>query len=281
MGFREWEESTQFGSPLDFYKFEMGSTIWRFIGADTPMAIHDIPIGDSPYVFGGPITRTAADMSQEDTAGAIVVTVDRANAIAQLGIAYAPPTKVAVTIFQIHRADFDPFLDNDPEQSVVFAGEVSGWSFEGSQVRLTCVPSSQALGRLIPVLRYQSQCNWALFGTGCGLSAAAFKVTAVLDAVAGVTLTDSQFATKPDGWFINGWVQRSTGERRFIVDHVGSVVTLMNPFPADLVAGESVDAFAGCDRTEAVCAAKFANLVNHMGWARIPSRNPHGGGAIA
>lgn len=168
-----------------------------------------------------------------------------------------------------------------PEVIIEFVGEITGWSFEGSQVALTCAPISQGLGRLIPMLRYQSQCNWALFSPGCTLDPDDFKVTATLDTVDGVTLTDTTFAGKPDGWFTNGWVQRSNGERRFIVNHAGDTLTLMNRFPTDLVAGETVDAFAGCQRTEAECATKFNNLANHLGFARIPSRNPHGGGSIA
>ena len=56
-----------------------------------------------------------------------------------------------------------------------------------------------------------------------------------------------------------------------------NTITLMNPFSSSLAPGEVVNAYPGCQRSEAICVSKYDNILNHMGWARIPTRNPFSG----
>ncbi len=76
-----------------------------------------------------------------------------------------------------------------------------------------------------------------------------------------------------DATYRGGFILWS-GQRRFIVEKVGQDVTLMSPF-IGLTVGQTVKAYAGCDGTETVCAQRFANLDKHLGFARVPYRNPH------
>ena len=68
----------------------------------------------------------------------------------------------------------------------------------------------------------------------------------------------------------------TTGETRFIVDHQGDTVSLISPIPG-LSSLDQVWAYWGCDHLEATCQNKFSNLVNHLGWSRLPGRNPFSG----
>ena len=77
----------------------------------------------------------------------------------------------------------------------------------------------------------------------------------------------------PNQWFRGGRLESADGEARFIADHVGNTVTLISPLPG-LASLDLAWAYWGCDHLEATCRDKFANLVNHLGWSRLPGRNP-------
>jgi uncharacterized phage protein (TIGR02218 family) len=77
----------------------------------------------------------------------------------------------------------------------------------------------------------------------------------------------------PDEFFKGGEIVRtSDGERRLIVQQIGTLLTLNFPFK-DMDVGDSVEVFAGCDRTVETCKAKFSNVVNFGGHPLIPPIN--------
>lgn len=265
LGFTSFEPAQGLGIvgiPVECYRFVVGATEYRWTSAD-----REITLASGVYTKEV-ISRDAVDFSQEDTAQNMAVFVSRENAIAQLFKAYNPTQPVNVTVIKRHRS-------GDPDEAVQFVGKVISCAFEEARAVLTCAPISHAFKRRVPSLAYQSPCNWNLYGPGCGVAKASFKISGTVLAVTGRTIQAAIFATKPDGWLSNGWVELANGERRFVVAHVGDVVTVASPF-ATIAAGAAIDGFAGCDRTEATCAAKFNNLVNHLGFPRIPTRNPYG-----
>jgi hypothetical protein len=84
------------------------------------------------------------------------------------------------------------------------------------------------------------------------------------------------FALRPDQWYQGGRLESATGETRFVVDHQGDTVTLISPLPG-VSSLDDVWAYWGCDHLEATCRDKFGNLTNHLGWSRLPGRNPFSG----
>jgi hypothetical protein len=52
----------------------------------------------------------------------------------------------------------------------------------------------------------------------------------------------------------------------------GDVLTLILPFSVDMV-GKVVTVYAGCDRSIAMCVAKFDNLNNFRGCPYVPTKN--------
>lgn len=257
------------GFPTEFFKFVVGSTIYRYTSGDIAIALTTADVGTyMPTV----VERDAIDYSQEDTAQNVTVRLLRSDPVAQMFIAYSPVAPVAVTIIRKHRSQ--------TEEMVIFVGKVVAASFDGPEASLVCAPISEVFRRQVPGIIFQSQCNWALYGAGCGVAKASFKDSGTLAAVAGTTLTAAVFATRADGWFNNGWIELANGDRRFVINHVGGQVALQSAFPPTLVAGAAIDAYAGCDRSEATCAAKFNNLVRHLGFPRIPTRNPYDGSLV-
>lgn len=257
------------GIPVECYKFVQGATSYRYTSADQTIALAQVDVGSYPPEA---ITRGELDFSQEDTAQNLTVTVSKSNAVAQLFRAGVPSGKVAAFIYRKHRSD--------PEEKVLFVGNVVACEFDGMQANLTCAPLANIFMRKVPRVVYQSQCNWALYGAGCEVVKASFKTTGTVLSIDGAAISAAAWAGQPDGWFTNGWAEiAATGERRFIVNHVGSTLYLMNAF-SSLSVGASIDAYAGCDRTETACDTKFSNLVKHLGFKRIPTRNPYAGGSL-
>ncbi|HZC32200.1 MAG TPA: phage BR0599 family protein [Candidatus Bathyarchaeia archaeon] len=268
--FASAEYSTASAAPLECYKFFDGTTTYRYTSADLSVTLSVV---DSGTYTPKAIERDSIDFSQEDTSQAIAVRLPRTDPLAGLFIAYNPVNPVAVTIYRKHR--------NTAEEVTIFVGRIVTVTFDGPQASLTCAPISEVFRRRVPSLVYQSQCNWALYGSGCGIAKASFKDSGTVLSVSGPTLRAAVFATRPDGWYENGWAELANGDKRFIIRHVGDTITLQSPFPNGSVGtGSAIDGYAGCDRSEATCAAKFSNLNRHLGFPRIPSRNPYEGSIL-
>jgi len=167
------------------------------------------------------------------------------------------------------------YEDVAPEEaSVIFIGQVKNVAFSGNNATATCVGFEHYLQQRIPKYRFQLGCNNDLYDDFCGLSKAAWSVNATVSAVDsdGVVLTSSSFATKEDGWFTRGFL--TWGDyHRMIVDHVGSNITIRFHMPS-FTSGQSITAYAGCDRQLHTCVEKFDNMLNFFGHPWIPIDNP-------
>lgn len=259
MSYASRETSRFSGEPFELYWFSVFGQDWRHTSGDTPRT----HLGQT-YT---PLTihRSAIDQNQELGSGSIKVTIPRDSSLAGQFLSYLPVSPMALTIYRGHDGE------SDGETVTNFTGRVASAVF-GEFCELTVVPSQYVLKRRVPTLRQQSQCNWALFGPGCGVDSTAFRVTGVVSNVNGGVVTATVFGTKPSGYFKAGYLEFD-GARRMIVDHDGNEVTLLTAM-AGLTAGATVTAYAGCQRTESDCLNKFNNLANHLGFARIPTRNP-------
>lgn len=263
------QEKSRYGAkPVELYRFAVGATpVYRWTSADEPIV--SSADGGSQTYTPQPITRGAIDLSQEDDAGSVDVSVDIANPIAQAMLVEGPASPVSLTVYRLHYGD--------GETAPIFGGRVVGAVFEAGSCVLKCQPLNVSLKQPIPRHTFQSQCNWATYGVGCGLNKASFKDSGTVMTFAGYFVRAAVFATRADGWFTGGWMELADGSRRYIIGHVGTTVTLRSPFPS-LAVGQSFDAYAGDDRTEETCLNKFNNLANHLGFKRIPVKNPYSEG---
>lgn len=259
------ERSRYSGNPVECYRFQADLSIWRFTSADERVPINVLPDGLQMYE-PEPIRRGEIRFSQEESSGGFEVTVPRWNPVAALFIASPPSTAITLTVYRTH-------LD-DGQVIPAWIGTVISAVFDGSEARLECRPVLGALKRTIPRIVAQRTCNWPLYSPGCGINKAAFMDLATVSGIAGAVVTAAIFSSHADGWYDTGWLERADKTRRYVLTHLGNSVTLQTPF-VGLAVGEIIQAFAGCLRTEAVCTAKFNNIVNFLGFERLPSRNPY------
>ena len=137
---------------------------------------------------------------------------------------------------------------------------------------------NQPLGRV-----HARLCHRRLGDAGCGvdLSDPAFRASASVTGIAGLTLTVAGLDGFASRWFDRGALTWETGANAGLVQPVrahrveGGAVTLalwqappLAPGPGD---GATVQ--AGCDKSAETCRGKFSNLLNFGGFPHMPGED--------
>jgi uncharacterized phage protein (TIGR02218 family) len=260
MTFDARETSQYGGQPLEGYRFVQGEDVWLFTSADREVTF---PIG---RFLMETISRGEIKQSQEDSASTLEVTLPVGNPVAALFIGEVPSSPVWLTQFRAHRGD-------ETEAIAVFSGKVSRVSFAGSEATLTAVSIASGLLRVVPLLQMQTPCNHVLYSAECGANPTTSRDVITVTTVEGREVASADFALRADGWFNGGRLENAVGDMRFIVEHIGDTVKLLSPLPG-LVSLDECLAYWGCPHLEDVCESKFNRLVAHLGWSRIPGKNP-------
>jgi uncharacterized phage protein (TIGR02218 family) len=165
------------------------------------------------------------------------------------------------------------FRDDLTEAQVIFFGQITKVNIKGKASDVECLGFEYYLKQRIPILKYQVQCNWKLFSDQCGVSQGSHTVNAAVTVSSDkLTLTSASFAAKADHYFTWGYLEWNN-YRRLITYHKGSVIKLRYKI-STLTTGETVTAYAGCDRSIQTCHSKFANHLNFGGFPHIPEKNP-------
>lgn len=274
MNYATSETSRYAAAPVELFRFDYGLSSYCYTSAD-----RDQPHQGQLYK-AAPLSRGQVDQSQEDQAGSLEVSIPRESPVAALFIDYLPVTPVSLTVYRLHRGGTDTIS--------LFRGTVTAATFSENECKLRCAANSDVTGRMIPIAVYQSQCNHVLFSTsrsydlaggnraqslGCNVSRDDHRATAAITAAQGVTLTVPALDSFPSGHFTYGYVERASGEVRWITAHNGDTITLNYPL-RDLAPGERVSVFPGCDGSENTCRSKFNNTINFGGFTRLPQKNP-------
>ena len=219
----------------------------------------------APYVFQGltfipeaitrsEVTRTIGELSSD-----VTVEAGDTNPFALQMLAGLSARPVDVLIQRVQRGA--------TSADTVFTGKATSVSLDGPKAAINCVPrGAVASKRKIPWLTYQSGCNWQLFSAGCTLnrdSSLLGPYTLAASAFVGSVMTIT--GDHENGDLSNGYVERvADGDRRFIEQNVGEVLTLQGSFQ-NIVDGEQWKVYPGCRRTEADCTGRYNNLVHFLG----------------
>ncbi len=263
------ETSAQSARPVELYEFLSGATPYRYTSADG-----DISYGGNTYT-AVPISRGAVEATSETARLALEITCARDLPVLALFALMPPDQVVAVTLRRLHAGD--------GEAITMWMGRVLNVTLNNASAEIHCESVYTSLKRVGLRRLYQIGCPHVVYGPGCGLDRAAFKVVRTVSVVTAATVTVNTLAGYADGHFAGGYLEweSATGifERRAIRGQSGAVLTLSFLLPG-LAAGASANLYPGCDHTLATCAAKFANRLNYGGMPYFPSKNPFGGTAI-
>lgn len=259
MPYTTLETSRDDGAPVELYRFVRGADRWTWTSGDVAV----VYLGETytPTV----LQRDEPDQDQQ-RAGPLTLTVPRDNAVAQLFRVFVPPATMGLTVYRAHRDDLADVIP-------LWQGRVRAVEWRGSEARIQAEPLDAMLDRQALRRAYGLNCQHMLYDLRCKIGAEAFRVSGPLSSLSGTNLTAAIFATQPNGWWVSGYVRVALQDYRMVIAHTGDTVEVLSAFE-DLAAGDVIEAFAGCDRTLAVCRSKFANAGNHGGFPWIPLENP-------
>jgi len=260
MVFDTTEKSVESGQPIEVYTLTLGSTVYRWTGAEDTQS------------FGGntftpiEIYRSSIVQGQEDRDGTMELEVPSSNSFVQSYIDIPPSDPASVEIVKFHRGDAS-------SSASIWKGKVQSVSFseQNEKAKIICRPDLGTTSRPIPRLTFQVQCNHFLYDNQCQVAEGSFKHTDIVSAVSnsGKVLTVDNLSSNGSDWAIAGHVVFGS-DKRLILNQSGNDITLNTPFRTS-PNGATVDVQAGCDHTAATCKSKFSNLVNFGGFPFIPN----------
>lgn len=267
--------------PKELYRFTEGSQVWTFTSSDAD----EIYSGETYHSIT--IGRDECEQKNELSKANINVTVSLDNEMGRRWVKSILDIAVGLTIFSkdVESGDI----------SVIWKGRLASVKPDVSSIKLVFESVFTSLRR--PGLRgkYQRSCPHVLYGRGCNLNKDDFAVNGPITAINGVKVTAPAAALQPDGFYNAGMIEGPDGALRFVVQHVGTQLTLIRPLDSlgeglvnsgygygyGLAYGQfTANIYPGCDRTKETCSSKFANLNNYGGFPFIPLDNPMAGSSI-
>lgn len=157
----------------------------------------------------------------------------------------------------------------------MFAGEPAEVDVADITVSITLRDFRERLSTQTPTGVFQAGCRHTLFDPGCTLDAADFAVAATC--IGGTTqavLKSMVAAPAGSATYTLGRIVmtsgRNDGFQRTVRHWEAGSFSLLNPLPFEVAAGDTFDAYPGCDKRQATCTA-FANLSNYGGESFIPA----------
>lgn len=266
MSYDAFETSAALGRPVDIFTFARGAQEWFYTSAD-----RDVTVAGDDYLSVA-IIRPSISQGGEINRAGLKLIVARDFPIAQLFRAGIPSETITLRIRQYH--------DGDGSVVAVWGGRVVNVARVGELAEIICEPIYTSVRSTGLRRRYQKGCPHVLYGTSCGVLPASFDLAGAVDALSGLTVTATEFGTEADGHWEGGYIEYAPEagviERRFIMGHTGTSVTLMTQ-PLGLAVSDAITIFPGCDHTlGAGGCGKFSNTDNYGGMPDIPTKNPYG-----
>lgn len=179
-------------------------------------------------------------------------------------VPFAPQRRMFLEITEVR-------LD-DGVGRLIFSGEVRSVEAKGRKLTANVVTRLDVANRKFPRLVIGRTCSAQLGDAACTINLNSFKVTGPITGINRADITLPAAVGKPANWFAGGHCVLTGGatgrEVRQIVASQGSSLSLNAPFAAAQV-GNTLSAFAGCDRRPDTCTGKFNNFVNFQGHPKI------------
>ncbi len=158
-----------------------------------------------------------------------------------------------------------------------FSGTLAVKSTAGGVIKAEVLAEINLLDQPMPRDVFQPQCKNTVFDAQCGLSRAAWQVSATVSVVATGSAAQAQFTTalaQAAAYFDQGVVQFTTGanagEKRTVKAFAGGVFAFALPWPQAIAVGDQLVVVPGCSRSLSACTTKFANRLRFRGEPFIP-----------
>jgi len=135
---------------------------------------------------------------------------------------------------------------------------------------------NQSVGKV-----YQSACQRTLGDAGCTKSLPALTVSGTITDVTSASVFRDSARSEAADWFGAGTIQFTSGQnaglkpmeiRSYAAD---GTITLFDPTYYVPVIGDAYTLIPGCRKREADCRDKYGNIINFLGFTRIPTTSTY------
>lgn len=268
MSFQSSDVSVRNGAPVEFYKFtgELGD---YFYTNDNVERVYN---GDT-YLPEN-IARTAIELSSVlDSIVTVDINLPIINRLAMLYNFTKLPTFLDCEIFRWHRGTS---LATDVKR--IWSGKSVGFSAVDNTATISTQSLLQAnLSASTNQVICQSQCNHRLYDSRCKVNPDDFKWTATVSLIRGTKIFVDNTHNEAHNLKLGKIVIDRTGENRIIYDNISTTIFVTYEF-IDIVPGDTVTIFAGCDKAYSTCLNNFNNIPNFGGFKWLPIDNPYKNG---
>lgn len=180
------------------------------------------------------------------------ISVSHRNPIIRAHREFPPPGDIDVTVWRQNEVDGEVFQ--------IWSGVVVETPINDSTGIIRCqhvaelVSGSEGLNEkwapTCPFMTYQFPCPAQIANHSTSITVTDIDTENFTVEVTGIT--------QVDGWFRAGVFSCGNGDKRFILDHTGDVLTLIQNFPASsLRVGDTATLIDGDDHLHETCAVKF------------------------
>jgi uncharacterized phage protein (TIGR02218 family) len=259
----------------DLYTFTLsGGSVLRYTSSDVPVTVNGNTFGVGPIMQRGK-TRQTVGISVDTLSVSV-------NADASVTVNGVPLLQfIAGGGFDAAGVTLQRAFSAAPGAAWVgtlglFSGRVSEVSTSRYGADLTINSHSEVLNVMVPRNVYQPSCMNSLYDSACGVSKASssVSVTAAGATDAAKTLFFSTVGFTNNLYtlgFIVGVSGANAGVQRTIKSQASNYVQTIQPWPQPVSPGDTFTMYLGCDKQQATCSSKFANLVRFRGQPYVPA----------
>lgn len=269
MSFFNREKSHDKAAPIELYDFYQGTIHWRYTNADRDIVF------DSYTWKAIPIKRNEISQTPEVARLGLKIEADRTIEVYSRFRIAPPGSPVGCTVYTFHYED-DVAV---PE----WTGRIISCVRKDSRVSFVGEPAYVSMMTTGLRRNWQRSCPHLLYGQGCKVVKELYAVNGVIQAVGGIQIQVSAAGTFPNYYFEGGYVawEDSLGlpVYRSIEEHIGAALKLSYTV-TDLVLGQAVTLYPGCDHSMQMCKDRYDNLLNYGGTPYIPQKSPYDGSPV-
>jgi uncharacterized phage protein (TIGR02218 family) len=261
----------------DLYTFTLvDGTVLRYTSADI-----DVTVGGNTFLHTGPVikrSRTRVALGTSVDSLDLDISADVATLLSGLpwlqAISNGAQDGAEVDLERAFAATPEAAMAGNIAGTIsLFSGLVSDTTTDSLTARVMVRSFLELLNTPLPRNLYQPPCGFSVYGTGCGVSRAAF---AAYSAVAsGSTRQSINCALgNPTGYFDIGDLVMTSGQNlgvvRTVKSYVPGVVALAYPLPKPVAVGDTFTIWPGCDNREVTCDTRFGNKARFRGMPYVP-----------
>lgn len=172
------------------------------------------------------------------------------------------------------------FLAPVEDYEEVAAGFFGKTTLEDSRYRIEGMSLNDAMNQSVGKV-YQAACSRTFGDAGCTKNLAALTVNGTLTAVISAAVFRDSTRSEAADWFGAGTIQFTSGQnaglkpmeiRSYAAD---GTITLFEPTYYAPVIGDAYTLIPGCRKREADCRDKYGNIINFLGFTRIPTTSTY------